>query len=299
MDRLSSMLVFTKTVELGSFAATAKLMQLSPQMVAKHIAYLEYHLGSTLIHRTTRKQVITTIGHHYYQQCKQILNDIEEAESTAKQLQLKPKGLLKISAPVTFGTTSVSMFTQKFLQEYPEIRIELQLSDQYVSALDEGFDVLIRIGDVHDTTLVATPLRPYRLIVCAAPHYLQKNGNPNTPTALALHNCLIYGTLLQQNSCQWCFSKQQEVIQARVQGNLICNHWQAMYQAAISGLGIILGPADALAPAIQAGQLQQILCDYQAPLRPMQILYPAKRKPTAKILCFVKAFEAEFGPDCP
>jgi DNA-binding transcriptional LysR family regulator len=146
-------------------------MQLSPQMVAKHIAYLEYHLGSTLIHRTTRKQVITTIGHHYYQQCKQILNDIEEAKSTAKQLHLKPKGLLKISAPVTFGTTSVAMFTQKFLQEYPEIRIELQLSDQYVSALDEGFDGLIRIGDVQDSTLVATPLRPYRLIACAAPHY--------------------------------------------------------------------------------------------------------------------------------
>ncbi|MDQ1209183.1 DNA-binding transcriptional LysR family regulator [Acinetobacter baylyi] len=295
MDRLTSMMLFTKASELGSFAATADAMNLSPQMIAKHIAYLEYRLGTTLIHRTTRKQTLTDVGQHYYQHCKRILNDIEEIESFAQQLQQEPKGHLKISAPVTFGTYNVAPFITQFLQKYPEIDVELVLSDQYVSAIDDGFDVLIRIGDVQDTTLTAHPLQPYQLVACAAPNYLEEMGTPKTPDELKQHNCLVYGSRLLPNSCQWCFSQNQNIIHTKVQGNFISNQWNALFNAALEGLGVILGPINFLQKEIQTGRLIAILNDYEAPQRPMHILYPANRKPTAKVLTFVNAFMTEFG----
>ena len=155
MDRLTSMAVFVKSADLGSFAAAAEAMGMSPQMVAKHVVFLEDRLGAALLHRTTRRQSLTDVGRAYYDRCKLVLAEAEAADTIAQDMRSQPKGVLRVNAPMTFGSFTLAPFITRYLARYPDMQIDLTLNDRFVDPLEEGFDVMVRIGAVGDSSLIA------------------------------------------------------------------------------------------------------------------------------------------------
>ena len=297
MDRLTSMAVFVRAADLGSFAAAAEATGISPQMVAKHVVFLEDRLGTALLNRTTRRQSLTDVGRAYYERCKLILSEAEAAEALAQDMRSKPKGVLRVNAPMTFGSFSLSPFITRYLAEYPDMHIDLTLSDRFVDPLEDGFEVMVRIGDVQDMSLVAIPLAPYRLIACASPSYLALRGEPQVPDDLKRHDCLTYNNWSPSMPCRWLFTRDRKSEEVQVDGRFHSNDWKALLHAAIAGFGITLGPESVLAPEIEAGRLVRVLPDYEGPARPMHVLYPAGRRPTVKVRSFVEALVEAFGRD--
>lgn len=295
MDRLTSMGVFVKSADLGSFAAVAAALEMSPQMVAKHIASLESQLGTKLLNRTTRRQHLTDVGRAYYERCKRVLSEVEAADSLALDMHTQPKGVLRVSAPTTFGAFTMPAFVTQFLAQYPEMQVELSLDDRYVDPLEEGIEVMIRIGDLVDSSLIARELAPYRFIACASPHYLAQRGIPSTPEELIGHDCLSYSYSSPSPSCRWHFTRDGRKQEVHIDGRFRSNNWNALLHAATSGFGITLGPEIILANEVKAGRLVQILPEYEGPTRPMHAVYPPTRQPTAKLRSFVDALVAEFG----
>jgi DNA-binding transcriptional LysR family regulator len=296
VDRLTSMNVFVKTADLGSFAAAAAAMSLSPQMVAKHVAHLEDRLGTSLIHRTTRRQSLTEVGRAYYDRCRLVLSEVEAADALAEDMRSLPRGALRVNAPLTFGETLLSPFLTRYLQLYPQMQIDLSLCDRFVDPIEEGFDLLVRIGELSETSMIAHPLAPYRLIACASPAYLDGRGTPLTPAELERHECLAYGLGSLSTPCRWLFTRDGRTDEVEARGRFRSNSWKALLHAAIEGFGVTVGPESVLAGEIAAGRLVHILPDYQGPARPMHVAYPAGRRPTAKVRHFVEAMLAEFGP---
>lgn len=295
MDRLTSMAVFVKAADRGSFAAAAEAMGLSPQMVAKHVVFLEDRVGATLLHRTTRRQSLTDVGRAYYDRCKLVLAEAEAADALAADMRSQPKGLLRVNAPTTFGAFNLAPFVTRYLARYPDMQIDLTLNDRFVDPLEEGFDVMIRIGQIEDGSLVAHPLAPYRLIACASPAYLERQGTPRTPADLEMHECLAYGYWSASIPCRWLFGRNGTTEEVRASGRIRSSDWKVLLHAAIEGYGITLGPCSILEAEIAAGRLVRVLPDYEGPARPMHVLHPAGRRPTANIRSFVAAVVEEFG----
>lgn len=295
MDRLTSMNVFVRAAELGSFVAAAEALRLSPQMVAKHIARLESRLGTALLNRTTRRQHLTDIGHRYYERCKIVLAEAEAADAIALDMKATPSGTIRVNAPVTFGASMLAPFITQYLDKYPDTQVELTLNDRFVDPVEEGYEVILRIGELNDSTMTAYPLRPYRLIACASPGYLEQNGMPATPADLALHSCLVYGVWSPKSPCRWLFSQEGKTQEVRPEGRFRSNDWRALLHAAVRGYGVTLGPEDVLKDEISAGRLVQVLPDYQCPSRQMHLLTAAGLRQTVKIRSFIKAVTETFG----
>jgi DNA-binding transcriptional LysR family regulator len=295
MDRLTSMAVFVKTTDLGSFAAAAEAMGISPQMVAKHVVFLEDRLGTALLHRTTRRQSLTDVGRAYYDRCKLILSEADSADLLAREMRTQPKGVLRVNAPVTFGSFSLAPFVTRYLARYPEMQIDLTLNDRFVDPLEEGFEVMLRIGEIDNTSMVAHRLAPYRLIACAAPAYVAVRGTPRTPVDLAQHDCLAYAYWSPSVPCRWLFTRDGRTEEVSANGRMRSNDWKALLHAAIEGYGVTLGPESVLAAEIAAGRLVRVLPDYEGPARPMHVVYPGGRRPTVKVRSFVDAIIEEFG----
>lgn len=293
MDRLQSMEVFTKVVELGTFTAAASAFRLSPSMVSKHINLLEKRLGSTLLKRTTRTLKLTEIGRNYYIQCKEILKQIEVAEAGAEILQGKPRGLLRVSAPVWFGSITLAPVIADFLLEYPEISVELSLADRFVDIIDEGFDVAIRIGELHDSSYVARKLTAFEVITCTSPAYLEKHGTPTHPDQLRQYHCLNF-TNWKHDGGWKLLSKNLESTLAE-NSRFDANHAQSLRTAAIKGLGIILAPKLLLEQDIQNGTLVEILQALRPPPRPVNAIYPKERQTTPKLASFVDYLMTHLG----
>jgi DNA-binding transcriptional LysR family regulator len=291
---LSSMQTFVRVVEQGSFAAAARTLEVSPQMVAKHIAMLERRLGARLLNRTTRKQKLTELGFAYYERCQIILAEVAAADALAQEISTLPQGKLRISAPVTFGSRRLVPFISRFLADYPEVEVDLVLTDRLVDLVEEGFEAVFRIGPLADSRRVARPLKPYRLIACAAPAYLARNGVPDTPDELLNHECIGYTYGLPPFNRQWQFTREEKIHVVEVTGRLQVSDSAALLTAALCGHGIVLAPEILLSEAIAAGQLTQILSNFEAPSRPMHLLFNADRHKTAKLRAFIDAVVAEF-----
>lgn len=295
MDRLTSMGVFVKAADLGSFAAAAEEMGLSPQMVAKHVARLEDRLGTTLLSRTTRRQSLTDVGREYYARCRQVLAEVAAADAVAQDLNREPRGVLRISAPVSFGTRAMGPVVTEYVAAYPEVEAEVILSDRFVDLAEDGIDVAIRIGAADAAGLIATPLKPYGLIACASPSYIAARGMPLEPEDLSAHECLDYAYWSPALPCRWIFSRGGLAREARVSGRLRSNDWGTLLHAAVAGRGIVLGPDLILAGEIAAGRLVRVLPDHEGPARPMHAMTLANRRATAKVRTFVDALVAAFG----
>ncbi|WP_460952604.1 LysR family transcriptional regulator [Pseudomonas marginalis] len=296
MDRLSSMSAFVMAAELGSYARAAERLNLSPQMVAKHVSALEQRLGARLLNRTTRRQSLTELGSAYYERCKHILTEAEAADSLAQIMNDTPSGKLKITAPVTFGSYSLMPLITEFLRDNPEVEIDLHLTDRFVDLVDEGYEAAFRIGPLATNSLTARPLAPYRLVVCASPAYLAARGTPQVPADLMHHECLGYAFWSRPADREWVLYQGPTPYRVQVASRLQINESRALMSAALEGFGIVLGPEDFLRPALLRGELVHVLANFEAPSRPMHLLYTANRQRTAKLRRFVEAVLERFGP---
>lgn len=293
MDRLTSMSVFVKAVELGSFSATANAFNMSPQLVGKHVRILEEHLNVRLLNRTTRHQSLTEVGRAFYERAKNILAEVEESEAIAAQINAIPRGRIKISAPTTFGTHALAPQLPEFLSTYPEISIDLSLTNRIVDLIDEGFDLVFRVGELPDSGLIARKLKPYQLILCASPLYLKSSQPINSPKDLKYHECLGFShTTLQTH---WQFEGTEGHFSVPVSGRFMTDSGDALLPAAIAGLGIMLQSAEMVTPAIEKGLLVHLLPDYHVPTRPMHILYASNRHVLPKLRCFIDFCIKKFG----
>lgn len=291
MDRLRSMEVFVAVANAGSFAAVADAMGMSAVMVGKHVRQLEDRLGVRLLNRTTRRQSLTEAGRDYAERCRLILAEIRAAESGAEAMRSAPRGNLRISAPVSFGTQRLAPALTEYLAAHPEVSVDLNLSDRIVDLVEEGFDAAVRIGGLPDSTMIARPLMPYRMVLCASPAYLKAAGVPGTPHDLARHQCLDFAP--HGRRVQWSLNGTEAEFPA---GRFRSNNGQALRMAALSGYGIALQPEMLLREDIAAGRLVPVLKDFLPAPKPMSLIYPRDQKPTPKMQTFVAFMLERFGP---
>ena len=284
MDLLDSMKVYVLAVEKGSLSAAATASDISATMAGNHLRTLEKRLGMQLLNRTTRRQHLTPFGEDYYQRCKEILRLVAETDAQAQKLQLAPAGKLRITAPVSFGTEALMPALSDYLERYPQVSIDLVLSDRVADLLEEGFEAAIRVGPVPDSALIARPLAPYRLMICASPAYLARRGTPARPDDLSQHECLSFSP---SAAAHWRLEDQEHICRVPVSGRLQVNQGQALRVAALRGMGIVLQPAILLEDDVRAGRLVQLFPQHQLATRPMSVLYLPDRYRSPKLRSFV------------
>lgn len=293
MDRLTSMNIFVKAVDLGSFSAAADALRMSPQLVGKHIHTLEQHMGVRLLNRTTRRQSLTDIGKSFYERAKIILAEVEAVDSLVAQTRSAPKGHLKINAPVTFAIHALGPRLHEYLRAYPEVSIDLTMANRFVDLIEEGYDAVFRVGDLSDSGLIARPLAPYRLVACAAPSYLASHAPIRTPMDLQHHECL--GFSHTELRTHWTFDGPEGRVSVPISGRLMVNHGEALLPAAVAGLGVMLQPAELVSAELEAGRLVVILAGYSIPTRSLHILYAPDRHLNPKLRSFIDFAVEVFG----
>ena len=295
MDRLASMNVFIRAADLGSFTAAAAALGMSSQMVGKHVSFLEARLGAQLLRRTTRQQSLTDVGHRFYERCRTILAETDAAEALVNDLSTTPRGRLRVNAPVTFGACRLAPLVTRYLEAYPDVEVELTLTDRFVDLVDEGYDAVIRVGPIKDTALAARELAIYPLVACAAPAYLAANGTPSSPGDLAKHQCLGFISWSGLPYAEWRFTKAGRVHAVQVRGRLQINDGRALLAAALDGHGVILQPDVVVRDDLDARRLIQVLPDYAAPSWPLHLLFPARRPQTPRPRSFIDCVVDAFG----
>lgn len=292
MDRLRSMEVFVKVVDSGSFTAAAKALDMSTVMVSKHVASLEQRLAARLLNRTTRSLSLTEIGEQYCEQCRQILAQVQLAETGADALRSSARGTLKVSAPVAFGSQCLAPAMASYLDTHAEVSLDLELSNRISDLVEEGLDAAVRIGHLDDSAMVARPLRPYRMIICAAPAYLERFGEPATPSELAGHRCLDF--MHWRRAVRWRLDGPAPVAPLPA-SRMRSNNGQALLQTALAGFGIVMQAEIVLADEIARGRLVPILQDFIPTPKPMHLIYPRDRQGTPKLASFVDFVVGRFG----
>lgn len=293
MDKFDSLRAFTQVVDSGGFAAAARQMGLSRSAVNKLVIALENELGVQLLHRSTRVVTPTETGLAFYERCVEILATLEEAERSITQLHEEPKGRLRINAPMTFGTLHLAPALADFLTQYPDLQVQLTLSDRFIDPIEEGFDVTVRIAQPHESaSLIVRPLAPAERMLCAAPSYLQAHGTPAHPDELRHHSCLHYGQLAVEN--QWTLVSPDGELTVAIQGVLCSNNGEVLKEAAVRGLGITLLPKFIVGNELQQGKLELVLPNYQPIELTIAIIYPVNRHLSTKVRLLVDFLQEQF-----
>ncbi|QPF72091.1 LysR family transcriptional regulator [Roseateles sp. DAIF2] len=296
MDRFTSMAMFARVVERGSFAAAAEGSAMTPTMVGNHIRELERRLNGRLLNRTTRRQSLTELGRRYHARCVEILGLLEAAELDAREMQASPRGQLRVSCPVTYGTRALVPVLASYLDRYPDVQVELSLNDRFVDLAADGFDAAIRVGELPDSGLIARPLRPSPRVACASPAYLARHGTPQVPADLAQHNCLAF-LFAAGPEREWRFSRPDGpgVERVVVRGRLDVNGGMALREAALAGLGVILQPELMLKDDIESGRLVRLFANWQAPTWPVHVMRLPDARITPKLESFISFLEETLG----
>lgn len=290
MDTLRCMQAFVAVAERGSFTGAAEQLQVSSVMVGKYIQQLEVHLGAALLQRNTRRQRLTEAGSAYLAGCRQVLEQVQQAEADVAGLQVQPRGLLRVSAPTTWGSCVLAPLLSGLLRAQPLLNIELDLSNRRVDLIEDGFDVAIRVGPLPSQEVVARPLPPYAMSLCASPSYLRRRGTPRTPADLAGHDCLSH--LAWRGGHGWQLANGEQV---DWEARLSSNDGFALREAAVAGAGLVLQPTALLAREIAAGRLKPLLRDYLPEPRPMHLIYLPDRRPRPRLQCFVEYVLQQMG----
>ena len=293
MDKLNSIRAFTKVVQHSSFAAAARDLRLSRSAVSKYVMELEQALGVQLLSRTTRSVTATENGQAYYERCLAILSDLEEADLAATRLQAEVRGLLRINAPMSFGTLHLARAVADFMEKYPDLRIQLLLSDQQVDPVQEGFDITLRIADLPSSTMIARRIAPARRAICASPSYLARHGTPKHPDDLRGHACLTYGHLATGN--QWKLTGPDGDHWITIPWTHCTNNAEVLRDAAVQGRGIALLPTFIAGADFQQGRLATILTGYQVPEISIYAIYPETRHLSLKVRVFIDFLVERFG----
>ncbi len=294
MDKLISMRVFARVAKLGSFSAAAEDLDISKAMASKHITALENTLGVRLLNRTTRKISLTEVGAAYRERVKLILAEIEETELSVSHLNTEPRGTLKMMAPPSFGAFHLSRAAADFMDEYPDINVELILSDREADLAEEGLDLSFHLGELSDSSLIARKIASARMVVCASPEYLEKHGVPATPEDLVDHTCLLFTARFPVN--EWSFKRGEESLSIKVSGCMKSNVAEALRVGAIKGLGLIQHPTYMVGEDIKLGRLQVVLEEFESAERPIYLMYLHRQHLSAKVRTFVDYLQKRFQP---
>ncbi|MHC8287925.1 LysR family transcriptional regulator [Pseudomonas sp. XS1P51] len=285
VDKLNAMAIFVRVVERGSFSAVAREMQTSQPTISKVLRALESELGGKLIARSTRQLSLTDEGQRYYNECLQILAAVDAAEHSFQSGRETVAGNLRIGSSVSFGRLQIAARLPAFLKRYPQINIDLQLSDQNQDLVSEGLDVTFRIGELNDSGLIARHIGTTHRVTVATPDYLREHGQPQTPEELNGHNCLQFNLLNSQNL--WIYEKDARHHEVRIKGNAQSNNSEAIREMVLGGLGIALSPVWLFSEDLKAGRVKAILLDYTAQSLPIHAVSPANRRQSARVKAFV------------
>ena len=299
MDLLKAMTVFVRVVETGSLTAAGIACDLSPTMVGNHLQALEDRLGTRLIHRTTRKQQISAFGQAYYERCVEILGLVNDAERLALDHLATPRGRLRVTAPVIFSNECLIPAIADYCRRYPEVQLDVVANDGLSDLIEDGFEAAIRIGAPGNPELIARPLRGYRLVLCASSGYLDANGVPAMPEDLRAHQCLTYAypprSELRAQRAEWTLSGPAGAVSVPVGGRLRIDNSDALRRALLAGMGIAMLPGILVDADIEAGRLVEVLPEYPAPARQINLLYLRDRQMSPKLRSFVEFVVERFG----
>lgn len=296
MPRLEPERLFAAVMETGSLAAAARRLGLSSGQASKLLAKLEAELGVRLLNRTTRALSPTEVGQAYYDRIRAILDDLDALDAQVKDRAATPRGRLKLTAPLTFGTLRLVPALNDFAQLYPQIDLDVSFTDRMVSLVDEGFDAAIRAGRVADSTLIARKLCDMHTIVVASPDYLARHGEPAHPSDLARHACIIDTNF--RDPLLWRFAEGGQPLTVPLSGRLRYSNGEACLQAAEAGLGIAHVPDFVAGPSLAAGRTRALLGPYAEQPGGIFALYPPGRHLAAKVRVLVDFLAARYNnPD--
>ena len=304
MNLFKAMRLFVRIVGEGSLSGAAAEHDLSPTMVGNHLRALEAHVGMKLLNRTTRRQQLTEFGQLYYERCVEILALVGDAQALARESQQVPRGRLRLSAPDAFGIDQLTPALVDYRRRYPEVTVDLAITDQRVDLLDDRIEAAVRIGALasfeRDADLVARPLAPLRLVICAAPAYVAEHGEPARKEDLASHRCLIHADAQaldwQPLPTTWQLRGPAGEVALSVHGVLRVDSAQALRQAALSGWGLALLPYGVVESDVSQGRLLPLLADWPPAPRPLHLLYRRDRRMSPKLRSFIDFVLERFGP---
>ncbi len=298
MDRLFCMQVFVRVVEHGAFTRAADALGIARASASEAVAQLEERLGVRLLRRTTRRLSVTEEGQSYYANCVRILNELAEAEDGLTGSRLAPRGRLRVSVPQSFVSTIFFPGFKKFLERYPDLEVEVVLTDRAVNLIEDGVDCAIRGVEIPpDSGLVARLLSPVRWLTCATRSYLAEHGTPATASELDGHNCIRFVSPSTGRARDWLFEADGREIAIRPKGNLRLNSFDATVHMACAGVGIAQIPDALGCSRVLAGELEPVLVDQVAMAPPLMLVYPGGRYVTAKVRAFNEYFAALFPKD--
>ena len=292
---LDSLKTFATIASLGSFARASDKLGISRGIASKRVSGLETDLGVKLINRTTRTLSLTEAGRKLHVMADTLFGLLDNTEQDIRSAAAAPQGTLRVNAPMSFGVRHLGRIIDDFLVRYPEVNIEVTLDDRVVNIVEEGFDVAVRIRKLEDSSLLARHLAPVRMVLCAAPAYLEKRGEPVRPKDLEQHDCFIYDYLARQGS--WTFEQDGVFEDVRIRGRLSGNNGDVLLQAAIDGLGITRAPTFIAHEALRSGALKPILRDWNAIEPALYAVMPPGRIDVLKVRAFVDHLAKSLGKD--
>ena len=291
---MTSMATFVKVAESGGFSAAARTLGMSPSMVTAHVQSLEERLGVRLLNRSTRRVSLTEVGQAYYERCLQILADVEDADQIAQALQSTPRGTLRLNTSIAIPPLLAPVIAE-FVALYPDVSINLTMTDRMIDLVEEGFDLAVRNMSVPDSSLVVRRVATYRFVVAGAPSYLAARGTPKQPADLAHHNCLVYSHSAWGN--EWRFAAPNGEQSVTVRGNLQANSDNALRLAAVHGQGLALAPSFLLIDEIKAGRLIPVLTEFLQTENAINAIYPHRHHLSAKVRSFIDLLARHFHTD--
>lgn len=276
---------FVAIIDEGSFAAAARRMAISKSLCSKYISDLEADLGVRLLNRTTRSVTPTAAGQDYASRIRAVLAGLDEASEAVRALSDHPAGPLKIGSPITYTLKVLQPHLLRFIEDNPDVRLEVVLDDGKADMVAGGFDAVIRIGHLPDSALTARKLHEAKIVMVASPDYLAEYGSPQVPSDLTRHRCLHYSNL--RGSGTWPLQRGTELIHQRVQIAFSSNNSEMLRSMAVEGRGIAMLPLFALGDELQTGSLVPMMCDHTLPDIPISLVYPSRRLMTAAMRSFV------------
>ncbi|MCJ0764429.1 LysR family transcriptional regulator [Variovorax terrae] len=294
MDRLQAMEMFVRVVETGSFSKAAREFNTTQPTVTKHVAAAEARLKVRLLNRNTRGVSLTEPGALYYEKCKSIVREVEEADSVVRRRQSQAQGLLRIGTSVAFGRRVVVPLALEFMARHPQVQVDLSFEDRYVDLVAQGIDVAVRMGKLADSTLGARFLGMNPWVLVAAPGYLREAGTPRRPAELSGHNALIYSSV-QGDDIWRLFTHKGEPVTVPVTGRLRSNNLSAVLAAAREGLGIAALPRYVAQASLDSGQVLEVLKDHNLPEQEIHAVFPSPKLVPGKVQAFIAFLQGRFG----
>ena len=293
MDRWTEIELFVQVAELGSLSRAAEALDLSNAAASRHLAALEERLAARLVQRNTRRLALTEVGESFYARCKPLLAELRDAETAVNEAVLKPTGVLRITASLSFSVIHIAPLLPEFTTRYPGLRVEVVVANRYQDLLENGIDVAVRNREFeNDSAITVRRLAETKRVIAASPQYLQRHGAPATPEDLSRHAMLIYNLANQPDKLR--FTRAGEVKVIPVQGLLEANDGQVIRAAALRHLGILVQPMYIIHDDVVAGRLVPVLQDWELPRLTINIAYPTRRHLPAKVRCFVDFLVEQF-----